>query len=295
MKENSELREHIVLATKVAGYSKSSNVPMRRTDPPGERDMPCRLDAESIRAAVKGSLRRLNTDYIDLYQLHWPDRYAPTFGSTVYDESKRRENAISFKETIGALKELIDEGKIRAWGLSNETTFGVCEAVRAADELGAPRPASIQNSYSLLHRSFETELAEACAPSHYNIGLLPWSILCGGALSGKYLPDSGVDTKASRHTMFPRFQPRFAEDRAVEATKGYVKVAKDAGMSPVTLATAFCCSRPFIAKNGSCIIGATTMDQLRESIDACAVELSKDTIEKINQVHLKCRDPITTL
>ena len=175
--------------------------------------------------ACDASLRRLRTDYIDLYQLHWPDRYAPNFGQSVYDPKQERD-AVPIKETVAALGELIAAGKIRHYGLSNETTYGVCEFVRAADELGVPRPVSIQNSFCLLHRTFETELAEACAPSHYNIGLLPWTPLAGGALSGKYL--HGKRPAEGRLVKYPNFMQTVPE-RAVRRGDGGVRCDREGG------------------------------------------------------------------
>ena len=184
--KNPEWRSRVVLATKVSGFNPRSETGGNRFDPPKEH-ADCRLDAESVKMACDASLRRLQTEYIDLYQLHWPDRYAPNFGSSVYDPSKERD-AVPIKETVAALGELIAAGKIKHYGLSNETTYGVCEFVRAADELGVPRPVSIQNSFCLLHRSFETELAEACAPSHYDIALLPWTPPRGRCSHGQVSP-----------------------------------------------------------------------------------------------------------
>jgi len=292
LEQNQDLRKDLVIATKVAGFIPESDVPrMRAADPAATETekKPCRHDRESIIAACNASLRRLKTDYIDLYQLHWPDRYAPIFGSTAYDPKSEREGSIPFDDILRTLKELLDSGKIKAYGLSNETTFGVCQFVRGADALGMPRPVSIQNSFSLMHRSFETELAEACAPKNFNIGLLPWSVLAGGTLSGKYL--GGKKPEGARHVLYPNFMPRFHADNVMEIVGKYAEIAKEAGMSLTTLAIAFCRSRWYVDGNGSCIIGATTMDQLTECIDAYKVELSEEVLAKIDAVHLSCRNP----
>ena len=209
IEKNPTLRSEIILATKIAGFNPGSETGGNRFVPP-KPSADCRLDRESVLMACDASLRRLRTDYIDLYQLHWPDRYAPNFGQSVYDPTKERD-AVPIKETVAALGELIAAGKIRHYGLSNETTYGVCEFVRAADELGVPRPVSIQNSFCLLHRTFETELAEACAPSHYDIGLLPWTPLAGGALTGKYL--HGKKPAEGRLVKFPAFMQRYLSAR----------------------------------------------------------------------------------
>lgn len=237
--KNPDLRSEVVIATKVSGYNPQSETGGNRFVPP-KPFAPCRLDKESIHMACDASLRRLQTDYIDLYQLHWPDRYCPGFGSSVYDPKNERD-AVPIKETVAALGDLIAAGKIKHYGLSNETTFGVCEFVRAADELGVPRPVSIQNSFCLLHRSFETELAEACAPSHYNIGLLPWTPLAGGALSGKYL--DGARPPEGRLVKYPKFMQRYLNSLSTEATAKYAAVAEKAGVSLATLSLAWCRTR----------------------------------------------------
>ncbi|KAA8491392.1 Protein tas [Porphyridium purpureum] len=293
--KNAALRGEIYVATKVAGYMPSSGVPGQRKVPPlDDAKLPCRLDRESVLEACDASLRRLQTSYIDLYQLHWPDRYVAAFGSTAYDPSKERKDSVPLRETLDALRTLLEQGKIKHYGLSNETTFGVCEVVRAADEMGMPRPVSIQNSFSLLHRSFETELAEACAPSNYNIGLLPWSVLAGGALSGKY--EKGARPAGARHTEYKAFQPRFFGESVLnEVVPQYAEIARSVSLTPAALAIAFCRSRWYIHNQGSCIIGATTMEQLKECIDAYAVELDAATLDAIDRVHLWRRDPVQGL
>lgn len=287
IEQNPTLRSEIILATKIAGFNPGSETGGNRFEPP-KPSADCRLDRESVLMACDASLRRLRTDYIDLYQLHWPDRYAPNFGQSVYDPTKERD-AVPIKETVAALGELIAAGKIRHYGLSNETTFGVCEFVRAADELGVPRPVSIQNSFCLLHRTFETELAEACAPSHYDIGLLPWTPLAGGALTGKYL--HGKKPAEGRLVKFPAFMQRYLSEPCVEATEAYEAIAKEAGVSLATLSLAWCRTRWYCT---STIIGATTMEQLKENIDAFdadLVTLSEETLKKIDDVHFARRDP----
>lgn len=285
--KNPSLRPEVVIATKVSGYNPNSETGGNRFVPPRER-ADCRLDRASVLMACDASLRRLQTDYIDLYQLHWPDRYCPGFGTSVYDPSKERD-AVPIKETVAALGELIEAGKIRHYGLSNETTYGVCEFVRAADELGVPRPVSIQNSFCLLHRSFETELAEACAPSHYNIGLLPWTPLAGGALSGKYL--NGAKPAEGRLVKYGNFMQRYLNPPSVAATEQYAAVAAKAGVSLATLALAWCKTRWYVT---STIIGATTMAQLKEDIDAFdgdIVTLDEETLAAVDAIHFQCRDP----
>lgn len=306
-------RDELVIATKIAGYFPNSPVAAARSYPEDPLDpMPdCRLDAASVREAVHASLRRLNTDRIDLLQLHWPDRYVPAFGMMTYQHELKRDEGdnISILETASALKELMEEGKVRNIGLSNESTFGVCEWIRACDQLGiSDRLATIQNSYSLLDRRFDSELAEAC--EHYNIGLLPWSVLAGGLLSGKYNQRSrgtGVlpSSSDSRFVRFPdymkRWHPSSASKATLDATEEYTEIATEAGMTPSELAIAFVRSRKFVEKAGSVIVGATTREQLEENLapfvenSRSAELLDEEVLAKIDEVHMKCRDPCCSL
>ena len=307
--KDSARRSKVFLATKVMGYSASSDSAGNRKVTLGtarlcENGKPAgasaRLDRDSILEACEASLTRLQTDVIDLYQLHWPDRYAPTFGALCYDPSKERD-AVPFAETVAAIKELIDSGKIKYWGLSNESTFGVCELVKAADAIGCPRPVSIQNQFSLLYRPFEGELAEACAPSHYNIGLLPWTPLGGGMLSDKYI---GVDGNLLPEDEFPKdarfgkytsWMIRMKQGKAKEAVQKYHAIAKQAGMPLATLALKWCQSRWFVT---STIIGATNLEQLQQNLDAfdeSQPPLSDTILAQIDEVHLSCQNPIMFL
>ena len=292
---NPGIREDVVIATKIAGFGAPAKIVNNRfpnRDRPGEATG--RLDRDSVLRACDASLERLQTDYIDLYQIHWPDRYVPIgafYGSPAYDPELERADSVPIRETVEALGALIEAGKIRHYGLSNESTFGVCEFVRAADELGVPRPVSIQNSFCLLHRSFETELAEACAESNYDIGLLPWTPLGGGALTGKYLDDarSPSDGRLVKYKKYG-FHQRYLNAPSRLATSEYKKIADREGVSLATLALAWCKTRSYVS---STIIGATTMDQLRENIDAFApsVCLSEAALRAVDEVHERCRDP----
>jgi len=271
------VRDKIVLATKVTGYGAAKGY-VNKTR--GLGDTLCaRLDKKSILAACEASLKRLQVDCIDLYQIHWPDRYIPLFGYSRYDVSKERKY-VSYKEQVEAMGELIKAGKIKHWGLSNESTWGVAQFVFTCEKLGVPPPITIQNSYSLLHRNFEYELLEACSPSNANISLLPWSVLAGGRLTGKY--ENGAKPQKARHTLFPKFQSRYFEDRLNEPIRKYQELAKDLGVSLAVLAQAFCKSRKFI---GSTIIGATTLEQLKENLNAFEVQLSPDALNKIDIIH----------
>mmetsp|Transcript_30069 Transcript_30069/g.49922 ORF Transcript_30069/g.49922 Transcript_30069/m.49922 type:complete len:413 (+) Transcript_30069:374-1612(+) len=294
-------RDELVIATKVAGYFPNSPVAAQRYVPPREdlQGLDCRLDSKSIRTACEASLRRLKTDRIDLYQVHWPDRYLPVFGQLVFDHDKKRANDVAIEETAAAMRDLIEEGKIRYIGLSNESPYGVGEWVKACEKLGIrDKLASIQNSYSLLDRRFDADLAESC--DAYNIGLLPWSVLAGGLLSGKYRQGKSPSER-SRFVKYPeymtRWSPKSASQATLNAVDEYAAIAEQYGMTPSELAIAFVRSRRFVSDNGSTIVGATTMDQLKENLSPFdkPLDLDDEIIEEINQVHMKCRDPSCTL
>lgn len=259
-------REKLIVATKIAGPSRGFTW-IRGTP---------RINREHITAAVDASLRRLNTDYIDLYQIHWPDRYVPMFGSTSYDVTQERE-ATSVAEQLQALAEQVQAGKVRHIGLSNETPWGVAEFVRCAEQLGLPKIVSVQNAYHLLNRTFESGLAETC--HHTGVGLLAYSPLAFGWLTGKY----SVNTQAQgRITLFPNFGQRYAKVNVPAATSEYLRIAQEANLTPATLALAFARTRSF---TNSVIVGATTLTQLKENLDSAAVLLPKEVLEKIEAVH----------
>lgn len=280
-------RANLIVASKVIGYVDddspvgSTDTVARRSDPPTSAPAEARLDAASIQHACQASLRRLRTTYIDLYQVHWPDRYVPLFGKRGYDATLERTNSIPISDTLRGLKKLLDDGCIRAYGVSNETAFGVCEWCRLADDLHMPRPASIQSPFCLLDRRFEGELAEACAPRNLNIGLLPWSILAGGALTGAYSGDAHGLLNAS-FSRFDSFYQRYGTPTALRVVDKYAQIAKRHGLSVATVAQAFCKSRWFIT---SSIVGATTMRHLEENIDAFDIELGDDILQEIDDVH----------
>ncbi len=265
-------RDKLIVATKIAGPSRGFD--WIRNGP--------QINREHIAAAIDGSLRRLQTDYVDLYQIHWPDRYVPMFGSTSYDIALEHETT-PIAEQLQALAELVKSGKVRHIGLSNETPWGVTEFIRCAEQLGLPRIVSVQNSYHLMNRTFENGLAEVCR--HAGVGLLGYSPLAFGWLSGKYTADSNAH---GRITLFPGFGQRYAKINVPPATKEYVRIAREAGLSPATMALAFARTRWF---SSSVILGATTLEQLKENMDSAEITLSTEILEKIEAVHKQYPNP----
>jgi aryl-alcohol dehydrogenase-like predicted oxidoreductase len=259
-------RDDLVIASKVAGPGNGLSY---------LRDGP-RLNAKQLREACEQSLRRLQTDYIDLYQVHWPDRSTNFFGQLGYRHNED-ETATPIEETLEALHRLVDEGKIRQIGLSNETPWGMMQYLRLSELKGWPRIASIQNPYNLLNRSFEVGLAEMAHLEQ--VGLLAYSPLAFGVLSGKYL--GGRRPEGARMTLYERFS-RYAGSRGDEATKAYADLAKAHGLSPTQLALAYVNSRGFVTSN---IIGATSLEQLRENIGSASVKLDDEVLKAIEDLH----------
>lgn len=247
------------------------------------RGGPSAIDRDSVREALEGSLRRLQTDYVDLYQIHWPDRYVPSFGTSFYDPSRERPT-VPIQAQLEALGEQVRAGKIRYVGLSNETPWGVMEFVRLAREHALPKVVSIQNAYNLLNRTFEAGLSEV--HRHLDVPLLAYSPLAFGHLSGKYL--NGAQPDGARLTRFPPFGQRYARINVPEATAEYVSLARDAGLSPATMALAFVRSRWFTA---STIVGATSLSQLQENIASTEVVLDAAVLEGVERIHLRYPHP----
>ncbi len=266
-------RQRLIIATKVSGKADwAAHI----------RDGKACLDRDNIRQAVESSLQRLDTDYIDLYQTHWPDRKTNFFGQLGYSQEDEAETT-AIEETLSALHELVVEGKIRMIGISNETPWGVMQYLQAAERLGISRIVSIQNPYSLLNRSFEIGLAEMAIREQ--VGLLPYSPLGFGVLSGKYLNQQMPDN--ARLKLFPQFA-RYTNPEGVNATQAYVEIAQQAGLDPAQMALAYVNSRPFVTSN---IIGATSMKQLENNIASADLTLSADVLEKIEAVHVRQPNP----
>ena len=259
-------RDRLILATKITGAARGFS--WIRNSP--------RISREQINAAIDGSLRRLQTDYVDLYQIHWPDRYVPMFGATGYDMAQERDS-VPIAEQLQALAELVRAGKVRHIGLSNETPWGVSEFLRCAESLGLPKIVSIQNAYHLMNRTFEAGLAEVCRHAH--VGLLAYSPLAFGWLSGKYLADPQAK---GRVTLFPGFGQRYNKPNVPAAAKEYVRIANEAGLSPAQMALAYARTRWF---TGSVILGATSLQQLNENLDSAEVTLSAEVLEQIEAAH----------
>jgi len=266
-------RDKIILASKIAG--------------PGEgwvdhiRGGKTRYSRAHIESALNGSLQRLKTDYLDLYQLHWPERKTNFFGRLGYDP--KADSFTPIEETLGVLADLVQVGKIRHIGLSNETPWGVMQFLMAADKLGLPRIVSIQNPYNLLNRSYEVGLAEISWREQ--CGLLAYSPLGFGVLSGKYL--HGASPAGARLTLYPDYT-RYSSPQALSATEKYVELAKAHDLHPTQMALAYVNSRHFLT---STIIGATSMEQLKINIGSIEVHLADETLDEIEAIHTQLPNP----
>ena len=266
-------REKVVLASKIAGagdYTKHI-----RTGG---------FTKQNIIEAVEGSLKRLQTDYLDLYQLHWPSRGVNCFGVRDYPyqtSSKEAENHLEILETLNTF---VKAGTIKAIGLSNETPWGTMKYLQTAAENNLVRPVTIQNSYSMIHRGYEYGMSEVSLRE--DIGLLAYSPLAQGVLSGKYL--DGKRPEGSRGNLFPRFIARYMGDRSSEAVRRYERIAAKNGITLTELSLAFVNQLPFVTSN---IIGATRMDQLKENIGSIHIDLSAETLAAINAVHAEIPNP----
>lgn len=265
------VRDKVIVATKVVG--RSANTWFR------DNNQPARLSAKDIEEAVDKSLKRLKTDRIDLYQVHWPDRGTAGFGSnpTVFKVPEKHPDEVPIHESLEAMDKMVKAGKILHIGLSNESTWGVMTWLAAATAGYGPRIQSIQNAYNLINRTFEVNLAEACLRE--DVSLLAYSALAQGYLTGKYR--GGALPTGARKTLFDRLQ-RYEGPGAEETNDRYVKLAEDAGLDPAQMAIAFAMHRPFMT---SVIIGATNMDQLKICIGAADVTLPEDLLAEIDTIH----------
>ncbi|MFZ9057704.1 MAG: NADP(H)-dependent aldo-keto reductase [Flavobacteriaceae bacterium] len=270
--QQSGKRDQVILASKVAG--------------PGDYTKHIRenlsFSKAHINEAINNSLKRLKTDYIDLYQLHWPERNSNRFGQRGFVYDPNDPWVENFEAVLSALEENIKCGKIRHIGVSNETPWGMMRFLDAAGS-NLPRMITIQNAYSLLCREFETGLSEIC--HRESVGLLAYSPLGFGVLTGKYL--GGKLPEKARLTLFPRFS-RYSSPQAAEATAYYLQLAEDHGLSLTALALAFVKSRSFVISN---IIGATNLEQLKENIDAYQYTLSEQVLQEIDKIHNQIPNP----
>jgi len=259
-------REKIILATKVAG-------PRCDWIRGGENN----YNEKNIEKAIDGSLKRLKTDYIDLYQLHWPERSTNCFGRREYQINKNEGEWNGFENVLKALEKFIKSGKIRYIGMSNETPYGLSKYLEISKNKNLPRMMSVQNPYSLVNRTYEIGMSEISIRE--KCGLLVYYPLASGALSGKYR--GGQMPKNARMTLFKGWE-RMINPLAMKAYEEYYKLAKESNITMVQLAQAFVNSRPFVTSN---IIGATTMDQLKENIGSIEIKLTEEILEKINIIH----------
>lgn len=266
-------RDKTIIATKITGPARGF---------PWIRNGAMKLDRQNINLAIDGSLKRLQTDYVDVYQIHWPERNVPMFGGWKFDAAMERDFT-PIHEQLESFAELVKAGKIRHLALSNETPWGVSEFCKMADLHNLPRVVSIQNAYSLLNRTYEQYLAETC--HREKVGLLAYSPLAFGYLTGKYLADPKAH---GRINLFEGFPQRYTKPNVQPAVKAYVELAQKFNLTPTALALAFVQSRWFVTCN---IIGATTMAQLRENIAACQVTLGEDVLKEIDAIHLRFTNP----
>jgi len=265
-------RDKVIIASKIAGIG-DYTAHIRTSG----------FSANTIKEAIDLELGRLQTDYIDLYQLHWPERHTNTFGVRDFKPSPNDPWVDNFNDVLHALESFVDAGKIRAIGISNEKAWGTMRYVEEIRKDNLTSISTAQNAYSLLNRVYEGDLAEVSLRE--NIGLLAYSPLAFGVLSGKYIEGTAADN--ARLKLFPRFA-RYSSTQSTEATKQYMKLAQDLGISLTTLSLAFVNQRPFVTSN---IIGATNLDQLKENIESINTELTQETLDRIDAIHATIPNP----
>ena len=265
-------RDKVIIASKIAGIG-DYTAHIRTAG----------FSAKTIKEAIDLELGRLQTDYIDLYQLHWPERHTNTFGVRDFKPSPNDPWVDNFNAVLHALESFVKAGKIRAIGISNEKAWGTMRYVEEIRKDSLTPISTAQNAYSLLNRTYEGDLAEVSLRE--DIGLLAYSPLAFGVLSGKYIEGTAADN--ARLKLFPRFA-RYSSAQSTEATKQYLKLAQDLGISLTTLALAFVNQRPFVTSN---IIGATNLDQLKENIESINTEFSQETLDRIDAIHAGIPNP----
>jgi len=270
-------RDKVILASKIA--SKSDGLEWIRE---GSENLG--FDKDNMNAAIDASLKRLKVDYIDLYQLHWPERKVPKFGQLDYKYDPSDNAWTTIEEVLYNLNELVKAGKIRYAGLSNETPWGMMKFLQIAKEKKLPRMVSIQNVYSLVNRVFDIGHSEVAIEER--CGLLAYSPLAGGRLSGKYI--GGKNPKDARYTLWPSRFSRHHTERGELAISQYVNIANKYDIDPSTFANAFVNDRPFVTSN---IIGATSLSQLKENIDSVDLKLSEEMLLEIEEIHLSNPNP----
>ena len=267
-------RDEVIVATKITGPGRGFG---------WVRGGNLAIDAKGVSEAIDGSLRRLQTDYVDLYQIHWPDRYVPSFGKIHYNPAEERAT-VPIEDQLDALSSLVKAGKVRYIGLSNETPWGVQAFVNAAKERGLPKVVSIQNAFNLLNRTYESGLSEITRQE--SIPLIPYSPLAFGHLSGKYL--AGARPEGARLTKFPPFGQRYQKPHVENAVVAYAELARGRGLTLAQMALAFTLTRWFVT---STIVGATSLEQLRENLDATEVPVPPDLEAAIDEIHLRYPNP----
>lgn len=268
-----QARDKVLIATKVTGPARS--LTWIRNGPPA-------LDRSNIRTAIEGSLTRLKTDYVDLYQIHWPERNQPMFGQWQYEPDAERE-CTPILEQLETLSELVKAGKVRYIGVSNEHPWGVMVFKKLAEQFGLPHIVSTQNAYHLLNRTFENGLAEVCHREH--VGLLAYSPLAFGHLTGKYLNNP---TASGRLTQWPNFGQRYTKPNVLPAIRAYADLARRYDLTPTQLALGFVRSRWFVA---STIIGASSLTQLKETLPSTQTAISRELLAEIDAIHLQYTNP----